>query len=218
MPVLAYREEAALAGEGTALQIGDTVSQVGVWNEMSQPPSFIAYHGAYAKSSQRLVFVPGKQQWTVVSAPAKLEPGQAWELTSATQLHRTLRIQSVSDTSVVLSGIDQNKQQTRFQVNATYSGGIWTVEGIRFAPVKDGDKHFIYLRFSPSFGAQTGAIDIEVMAGKRTRIATGTITASGPENDRVAVLAFKKPDWISTKSVTVETKSLAPVLDRASKL
>ena len=38
MPVFAYREQAAVAGEGTALQIGDTVSTADVWQEISQPP------------------------------------------------------------------------------------------------------------------------------------------------------------------------------------
>jgi hypothetical protein len=45
-PVLMYRGRPAVAGEGTALKIGKAVSVADVWTEISQPPSFVAYHGA----------------------------------------------------------------------------------------------------------------------------------------------------------------------------
>ena len=46
IPILVYREQAAVAGEGTALQIGNTVSAAEVWTEISKPPYFVAYRGA----------------------------------------------------------------------------------------------------------------------------------------------------------------------------
>jgi hypothetical protein len=50
-PVLMYRERSAVAGEGTALKIGNTVSVADVWTEISQPPYFVAYHGASLRTS-----------------------------------------------------------------------------------------------------------------------------------------------------------------------
>jgi len=42
MPVFAYREQAAVAGEGTAIQIGDAASSAEMWKEISRPPYFMA--------------------------------------------------------------------------------------------------------------------------------------------------------------------------------
>ncbi len=55
-PVLMYRERSAVAGEGTALKIGNTVSTADVWTEISQPPYFVAYHGAYSQNVDIAVF------------------------------------------------------------------------------------------------------------------------------------------------------------------
>jgi hypothetical protein len=68
-PVLVYRELGAVAGEGTALKIGDKVSTADVWAEISQPPYFVAYHGAYSQNVDIAVFTGAPQQWTTVSAP-----------------------------------------------------------------------------------------------------------------------------------------------------
>lgn len=59
LPVFAYREQGAVAGEGTAVQIGEIVSAAEVWKEISRPPYFVGYHGAYTQHAHRLIFAPG---------------------------------------------------------------------------------------------------------------------------------------------------------------
>ena len=57
-PILIYREQAAVAGEGTALKVGNITSTAEMWKEISQPPYFIAYHGALSTDVHTLAFVP----------------------------------------------------------------------------------------------------------------------------------------------------------------
>ena len=218
LPTLAYREEGAVAGEGTALQIGQTTSAAAVWKEMSQPPYFIAYHGAYTVNAQRLVFLQGDQKWTVLSAPTSLAPGQAWELESPGGLHRTLRVESITGNEVVLSGSEQSDRFVHFAVSATYAAGVWKVESIRYSPVKEGDKHYIDVRFQPAIAPDAKQVELEITAGKKTLLATAVIALSGPAEDRVGSLAFKKPDWLSKKSITVETKNSTTAIEQIAKL
>ncbi len=53
---LMYRERSAVAGEGAALKIGNKVSVADVWTEISQPPYFVAYHGAMSENVDIAVF------------------------------------------------------------------------------------------------------------------------------------------------------------------
>ncbi|HEY1743562.1 MAG TPA: hypothetical protein VGG18_10385, partial [Granulicella sp.] len=55
-PVLMYRERSAVAGEGAAVKIGNKVSVADVWTEISQPPYFVAYHGAMSQDVDIAVF------------------------------------------------------------------------------------------------------------------------------------------------------------------
>ena len=74
-PVLVYRERSAVAGEGSALKIGNTVSVADVWTEISQPPYFVAYHGALSENVDIAVFAAAPQQWTTIDAPKALSVG-----------------------------------------------------------------------------------------------------------------------------------------------
>jgi hypothetical protein len=62
-PVLMYRERSAVAGEGAAVKIGNKVSVADVWTEISQPPYFVAYHGAVSQNVDIAVFAAAGQQW-----------------------------------------------------------------------------------------------------------------------------------------------------------
>ena len=114
MPVFAYREQAAVAGEGTALQIGNTVSAAEVWTEISKPPYFIGYRGAMSLSAHTTVLAPGKQTWTVTTLPTEMRAGQTWELEGDRGNHRTLRISKVDGAKFVITGTDRFDPSTVF--------------------------------------------------------------------------------------------------------
>ena len=63
IPILMYREQGGLAGEGTALQIGGVTSTADVWKEIAQPPYFVPYRGALSTGVHILTFAPVTLAW-----------------------------------------------------------------------------------------------------------------------------------------------------------
>src|SRR5580692_8271023 len=106
-PVLVYRERSAVAGEGSAIKIGNTVSTADVWTEISQPPYFVAYHGASSENVDFAVFAGAGQQWTTISGPKTLAAGAEWKLKSQDGLGCSLRVQAMNgDHATVLETDD----------------------------------------------------------------------------------------------------------------
>jgi hypothetical protein len=95
-PVLMYRGRSAVAAEGTALKIGNTVSTADLWTEISQPPYFIAYHGAYSENVDIAVFAGSGQQWATISGPKILSAGAEWKLKAQDGLGCSLRVQATT--------------------------------------------------------------------------------------------------------------------------
>ncbi|NYF80228.1 hypothetical protein [Granulicella arctica] len=207
VPVFAYREQAAVAGEGTALQIGDIVSIADVWKEISKPPYFVAYHGAYTLSAHRLMFGAGKESWTVLSAPTSLAVGSTWELGGDHDTHRTLKVEHVDGNHYIISGSDSLQPAIQFVLDATRLADTWSVGSVRYSPVKNGDKHAVTVQFGTLIGPTTSTSTVELIVGKKTSLASGTLVLSGNALDRTAVLEIKTPTWAHGKSLLEETIS-----------
>lgn len=201
LPIFIYRERAAVAGEGTALQVGDTVSTASVWTEISQPPYFVAYRGAYSVNAHTLAFLPGRQAWTVASAPASLAAGAAWELDDASGNHRSIHIDKADGTRITATATDRFQPGVRCILEATRAGDGWSVERVRFAPVRDGEKHALTLQFaSPLAPAAAENTSLTLLAGKKT-LATGSVAGTGAGPDRALSLSFSNPAWLAGKTV-----------------
>ena len=209
MPIFAYREQAAVAGEGTALQIGDIVSTADVWKEISQPPYFIAYHGALSTSAHTVAFLPGQETWTVKSAPSALAPGSTWELDGATGDHRSLRIEKVERTHFIVTGNDRFAPSTRFTLDLTLIGNDWIVNSVRYAPTRDGDKHYVTLTSTPGNDKPS---TVALLVGKKTTIATGTLSVIGAPANHTQKLDFATPAWAHGKTMTEETTATPATL------
>lgn len=203
VPVFAYREQAAVAGEGTALQIGDAVSTASVWTEISHPPYFVAYRGADSENTHRLVFLPGSESWTVASAPATLSVGATWELDEAKGNHRSLRLDKVDGTHITATATDRFQPGVRCTVEATRAGDGWSIDRVRFAPVRDGEKHALTLQFATPLTATADRTSLTLLAGKKT-LAAGSLAAAGAAPNRTWTLNFSNPAWLAGKTL-VET-------------
>jgi hypothetical protein len=107
-PVLMYRERSAVAAEGTALKIGNTVSAADVWTEISQPPYFVAYHGAYSQNVDIAVFAGAGQEWTTITGPKTLVAGAEWKLKAQDGLSRSLRVQAVNGDHATILDTDDH--------------------------------------------------------------------------------------------------------------
>jgi hypothetical protein len=201
IPIFAYRELGALAGEGTALQVGATVSVASVWTEYSHPPYFIPYHGAETESAHTLVFIPGQQTWTIVSAPAALNVGASWELEGEHGNHRTIRIDKVDGTNLTVTSTDRFSPSVRCTLEVTRAGDAWAINRAHFSPIRDGEKHALTLQFTTPLKPTADRVEVSLVAGKKKIIATAVInTADNP--DHVPTLTFSTPAWLNGKKMT----------------
>ncbi len=199
VPVFAYREQAAVAGEGTALQIGGVASPAAVWTEISQPPYFVAYHGAMSESAHTLVFLPGAADWIVKSAPSSLAVGQSWALDAANGNHATVRIDKVDGTAFVLNTTDAFEPGVQRTIEATRGAdGGWSFQRVRFSPVKDGAKHSVTVEFAAPLNAGVDSDKVTVLA-KKTVLGTGVVTGG---KDGAMTLVFSDPAWMKGISVS----------------
>ena len=195
IPILAYREQAAVAGEGTALKIGNVTSTADIWKEISQPPYFIAYHGALSIAAHTLVFQPGKESYTVTS-PATLAVGSAWQFTGDNHGQRTLKISKAEGPRYTMDLTDSAYPSIHATLVATRTGDAWQVESLRFAPNKEGDKHFLTV--------STTRTTLDVTLGKKLKISSATLAATGTEADLKTTLTLQTPTWAKGKTLTEE--------------
>lgn len=203
IPIFAYREQGALAGEGTALQIGATVSTAAVWTEYSHPPFFVPYRGAITESAHTLVFTPGHQTWTVTSAPAAIAVGANWELDGESGDHRSIRIEKMDGVHVTLTSTDRFQPGVRCTLIATHTDAGWSIEQARFAPVRDGEKHALTLQFATPLSPSAHQVETTLMTGKKKVIASGHAGA-GETTGNVLTLGFSTPAWLNGKTMTEE--------------
>ncbi len=212
IPVFAYREQAAVAGEGTALQIGDTVSAADVWTEISKPPYFVAYRGAMSLSAHTTVLAAGSESWTIASAPAELKAGATWEMDGEHGNHRTLRIEKSDGTHVVVRGTDRFRPGVMFVLEGSRTADGWSIERVRFAPERDGEKHFLSMQFTTPLTATSTSSTVDMMIGKKAKMATASLAASGTAADHSATLMVQAPAWAKGKGLVEETTSTATTI------
>ena len=210
--VFAYREQAAVAGEGTALQIGDTVSAAEVWTEISKPPYFVAYHGALSLGAHLTVLTPGRQTWTVASSPTELKAGQAWELEGEQGNHRTLRIAKVDGTKLVITGSDRFDPATVFTMDCTRAADGWSMDRVRYAPVVDGEKHYLAMQFLVPLTGASSASTVDMTIGRKGKMASASLAIGGPAEDRTTSLQVLSPAWAKGKALIEETTTTSATI------
>jgi hypothetical protein len=202
-PVLVYRERGAVAGEGTALKIGNTISAADVWTEISHPPFFVAYHGAHSENVDIAVFAGGGQQWTTGSAPTTLSTGAEWKLKAQDGLGCTLRVQTLTGDHATIVDNDDHLPGRTITIEATWANGAWSIEKLHYAAVSEDANQGLTISFAPGTNAAGTASKFEVVAGRKTRIASGTVHGD-PAQARVG-WEFKDPEWLHGKTAWVNS-------------
>ena len=205
MPLFMYREQGAVAGQGTALQVGTQVSEADVWKEISHPPFFVAYHGARAVGLDVAMLQPGMMRWKVESAPAAVSPGAVWKLTSSDGKHCTLTVKKANGNGFTIVAADEHTPGRKMWIEAQQTAKGWLIQRVRFAPEEQSDDHGFALTFEPGLPAGDQALSspvkFEMQAGKKTKIGGGTLTPQGGAANPQWLLEVKTPDWARTKSM-----------------
>jgi hypothetical protein len=212
-PVLMYRGQAAVAGDGTALKIGNTVSTADVWTEISQPPYFVAYHGALSEDVNIAVFAGTAQQWTTVSAPTALTAGAEWKLKAADGLGSTLQVQAVTQasqgTEATILENDEHLPGRTVTLEARWADGAWSIDKIHYAPAGADASQGVTIAFTPGVSATADTPSkFELFVGRKTKIATGTVH-DDIKQARVA-WEFKDPEWLRGKTAWVSSAAAGP--------
>lgn len=178
VPVLIYRELGGLAGQGTAVQIGGVTSTAEVWKELAQPPYFVPYRGALSQGAHVLSFAPGAAQWK--------QDGQ----TLTDKMGDSLSMEKSGDTEMLTN--------SALGVQATYSTANGNVSRVTLGPVNEKKDHTVSLEFTPALSVG-GQSSFEVVAGKKTKIAAGTVQTSAVAGGSSESWSFTKPDALKGK-------------------
>jgi hypothetical protein len=202
-PVLIYRERSAVAGEGTALKIGNAVSVADVWTEISQPPFFVAYHGALTENVDIAVFAGAGLQWTTISAPKTLAVGGEWKLKAQDGLECTLRVQALAGDHATILDTDDHLPGRTMVIEAAWSNGAWSIEKLRYAAVGADANQGLTISFAPGVNGTGVPSKFELIAGRKTRIASGTV--HGDEGQKRVAWEFKDPQWLKGKTAWVDS-------------
>ncbi len=185
-PVLMFRERAAVAGEGTALKIGNVISTADIWKEIAKPPYFVPYHGAFTENVEIATFVDGGGEWTVEKGPEALAVGAEWQLKSPEGRPATLTVTGLQGGTATLVQADP-RNQTRITIEAQFAGGAWTTRRVHFAPAAHSNSKGLTV----AFGADA---KFEVQSGK-TRLAQGALV----QDAKTTAWQFKSPEWLRGK-------------------
>jgi hypothetical protein len=202
-PVLVYRTRSAVAGEGAALKIGNAVSVADVWTEISQPPYFVAYRGAYSQDVDIAVFAVPAQQWTTTSAPKSLTADAEWKLKAQDGLERTLHVQTVTGDHATILDKDDHFPGRAVTIDAAFTNGAWSIEKLHYAGASEDANQGLTISFAPGASGGAAPSKFEVLAGHKARIASGTVHGDA-EQPRVG-WEFKDPQWLKGKTAWVNS-------------
>ncbi len=198
-PVLLYREQGALATEGTALKVGNVTSTADVWKELSHPPYFMPYHGALTQGAHILSIVPVASRWTDPQ-PAAFTEGATWKLTSALGTMLTAQAAAAKGPGVTVSlTSDAHATSTTLEAQQTAAGSA--VSRVRFGPAGAKPEHTLSLVFSPALAPGVDS-KFDIVAGKKTKIAAGSVQTSAEAGGTTEKWSMTSPDAVKGKSAT----------------
>jgi hypothetical protein len=186
IPVLLYREQGALAGQGSAIRIGGVTSTAQVWSQFAQPPYFVPYHGAISTGIHILSFSPGTSAWQA-KADALNGP-----------MGVSLAVQQ-SDGDLTMSSV-------KLGVRMVYTGDSVTgISRVSFGPTGAKRDDTIRLVFKTPFRAGATS-EFDVVAGKKTRLAAGTVQVAKDTSGGIsATWMLLSPDSLKGKKATAAT-------------
>jgi hypothetical protein len=207
-PVLLYRTRSAVAAEGTALKIGNAVSVADVWTEISQPPYFVAYHGAYSESVDIAAFAGTGQQWTTIAAPPALTAGAEWKLKARDGMGCSLRVQAVNGDHATILDTDDHLPGRTVAIEADWTNGAWSINKLHYSAAGADANQGLTISFTPGVNGTGSQAKFEVTAGRKTRIASGTVHGD-PAQPRVG-WEFKDPEWLRGKTAWVNSAVVSP--------
>jgi hypothetical protein len=200
---LEHRDLGTAVGEGTAIQIGETVIEAEPWKEISAPPYFIAYRGTVAIGRHYGSLLLGAKKWRVASRPAELKEGAEWTLSDERGNKRVFKITARNNGELIISEQGTNSTLMSFTVHTTDSEGF-VLRSVRL----NNNSQTMQIKFEPELSLNptvSGKFETNftISQGKYDKIVSGTISVERTGGNLRWRLIPKSPDW--TKSRILET-------------
>jgi len=206
---LEYNEIGTLAGAGTAVQIGDQVSEAKPWTEVSAPPYFVAFRGSHAEGRQIGALLLGSERWRVRTAPNvsgvnDLREGATWTLREEGGRERALRVTARRGDELTISETGEGgsgRARLELLTRATAQG--FAVREVRLV---NGERAMRIL-FTPELNMTSdtvssgGAVSFEIDEGTHRRVAQGNVSVE--RQDGVLRLRWtpRSPEWTRSRSL-----------------
>ncbi len=175
-PSLLYRELGAVAGEGSALKVGDQTSTADLWREISHPPFFVAYHGAMSQDVQVVAFLPRTEAWKIEPAAASVIAAADWTMTGTNGRALKMHVDSLANGVATLHGTDA-ALGVSIALEARQTPAGWSLERVRYTPDRAQGDHSVACTFSPALG-DAGTSRFELTAGRKTHLGSGSVATS----------------------------------------
>lgn len=204
---LFYRHLGTNAGEGTAVQIGDRVSEAEPWPQVSAPPYFIAYRGSLADGMDLGTLLFGSETWRVSSSPTELREGAQWTLTGAGGRTRQLRVAERRGDEMTINVTDgPGTESAGLNMNVRLVPQGWAVRTLTFTR----GQHSMRIAFSPELVLTTGAtaggpaeVAFQVEEGKGKKTVEGNIIVERQGGATRLRWQPKSPEW--AKAVVLDS-------------
>ena len=203
---LRYREAGTTAGAGTAVQIGERVSEAEPWPEVSSPPYFIAHRGFYIENMHVCLLQPGSEKWRVTAGPPELNEGAKWTLADEKGQTRVFQIASrKGDELTIVEAVPQKGDDPAVTIKARIAP-----RGLALREVLvSHDNQQMRMTFKPELalsqlvsGGKPGEVAFQIDLGKHEKVAVGSITAEARAGAVVLKWQAKSPDWAKAHPVS----------------
>jgi len=191
--LLIYRDLGTAAGEGTAAQIGDKVSEAEPWPEISAPPYFVAYRGAYSDGIGVGALIPGQENWRVTAPPKNLNEGAQWTLTCDRGRTRQLRITARRGDELT---VRETGDSLTLQARQTPAGfALRSITGASRSKT-------MRISFTPELDLASGSaapVNFQIDQNGHNKIAHGSVAVEKRGNAASLRWLFKAPDWAKSR-------------------
>ncbi|MEN3332110.1 MAG: hypothetical protein V7641_1475 [Blastocatellia bacterium] len=199
------RKLGTAAGEGTTVQIGDKVSTAAPWPEISSPPYFVAFRGAYSIDSEYGSLMRGKESWQVKASPPALKESAQWTLVDEHNNERLLRITARHDDELTISEVSPRQPGASQLILVARE----TAQGLVLRSISaQSEDHSMRIIFKPELNllaAPSGQPGSEVtyqidMSGS-AKVSEGTVVTQKEGNQVTLRWQPRSPAWAKTISV-----------------
>jgi len=191
--LLIYRELGTAAGEGTAAQIGEKVYEAAPWPEISAPPYFVAYRGAYSDGIGVGALLPGQEGWRVTESPKDLNEGAQWTLADDRGRSRQLRVTARRGDELT---IQETGQSLALQARKTATGFA-----LRSITLTSRSKT-MRISFTPELdlaSSSTAPVNFQIDQNGHNKIAHGGVSVEKRGGAASLRWVFKAPDWAKSR-------------------